>query len=95
MAYSDHCNVWYFGLVMRRLLVLAVALCLVAGAQSVPVIFDTTTNAMPLIKSGKVRALAIGTDKRLPDLPNVPTFAEAGYPDFHFSAWYAMFLSTQ
>lgn len=57
----------------------------------VPVIFDTATNAMPLIKGGKVRALAVATPTRLPDLPNVPTFAEAGYPQFQFSAWYALF----
>jgi len=57
----------------------------------VPVIFDTATNCMPLLKSGKVRALAVGAATRLPDLPNVPTFAEAGYPQFDFSAWYAVF----
>lgn len=57
----------------------------------VPVIFDTATNAMPLLKSGKVRALAVGQGTRLPDLPTVPTFAEAGFPQFDFSAWYAVF----
>jgi len=57
----------------------------------VPVIFDTATNCVPLLKSGKVRALAIGAASRLPEFPNVPTFAEAGYPQFDFSAWYAVF----
>jgi tripartite-type tricarboxylate transporter receptor subunit TctC len=57
----------------------------------VPVIFDTATNCMPLLKSGKVRALAVGAPARLADFPNVPTFAEAGYPQFDFSAWYAVF----
>ncbi len=57
----------------------------------VPVIFDTATNSMPLIRSGKVRPIAVGTRARLPELPNVPTFAEAGYPQFEFSAWYALF----
>ncbi len=57
----------------------------------VPVIFDTATNAMPLIKSGKVRAIAVSTASRLPDLPDVPSFAEQGYPQFQFSAWYALF----
>jgi len=55
------------------------------------VIFDTSTNSMPLIRSGKVRPLAIGLAQRSPDLPNVPTFAEAGFPEFQFSAWYGMF----
>ena len=57
----------------------------------VPVIFDTATNCVPLLKSGKVRALAVGAPARLSDFPNVPTFAEAGYPKFDFSAWYAVF----
>jgi len=57
----------------------------------VPVIFDTATNCVPLLKSGKVRALAVGANARLPDFSNVPTFAEAGYPQFDFSAWYAVF----
>ena len=57
----------------------------------IPVIFDTTTNATPLIKGGKVRAIAVGTSARLPDFPNVPTFAEQGYPQFQFSTWYAVF----
>lgn len=57
----------------------------------VPVIFDTATNSMPLLKSGKVRALAVGTAVRLPELPNVPTFAESGYPQFEFTSWYALF----
>ncbi|MBS0294133.1 MAG: tripartite tricarboxylate transporter substrate binding protein [Proteobacteria bacterium] len=57
----------------------------------VPIIFDTATNSMPLLRGGKVRALAVGAPARLPELPNVPTFAEAGYPQFEFSAWYALF----
>jgi tripartite-type tricarboxylate transporter receptor subunit TctC len=55
------------------------------------VIFDTTTAAMGNIKGGKIEAIAIGLPKRSPDLPDVPTFAEAGYPEFQFTAWYAMF----
>lgn len=58
----------------------------------VPVIFDTATNCMPLLKAGKVRALAVGASARLPELPQVPTFAESGYPQFDFSAWYAIFV---
>lgn len=57
----------------------------------VPVIFDTATNCVPLLKSGKVRALAVGAASRLPDFPLVPTFAQAGFPQFDFSAWYAVF----
>jgi tripartite-type tricarboxylate transporter receptor subunit TctC len=55
------------------------------------VIFDTTTAAMGQIKGGKIRAVAIGLPQRTPDLPGVPTFAEAGFPQWQFSAWYGMF----
>jgi tripartite-type tricarboxylate transporter receptor subunit TctC len=54
-------------------------------------IFDTTTSAMPMIRGDKVRALAVAAPARLPELPNVPTFAEAGYPQFEVNAWYALY----
>jgi tripartite-type tricarboxylate transporter receptor subunit TctC len=56
-----------------------------------PVIFDTTTNATTLIKGGKVRAIALAAPTRSPDLPNVPTFAESGYPNFEVNSWYGIF----
>jgi tripartite-type tricarboxylate transporter receptor subunit TctC len=48
-------------------------------------------NALPFIQSGKVKALAIATDKRNPALPDVPTFAEAGMPDYHYNSWFGFF----
>ncbi len=47
----------------------------------------TMTLALPLIKSGKVRPLAILEDKRSPLLPDVPTVKEQGFPDFNYQAW--------
>jgi tripartite-type tricarboxylate transporter receptor subunit TctC len=58
----------------------------------ISVIFDTSTAAMPMIKGGKTRALAVSADSRMVDLPNVPTFKEAGYPSFDVSAWYALYV---
>jgi tripartite-type tricarboxylate transporter receptor subunit TctC len=45
---------------------------------------------MPHVKSGKLRAIAVGTAQRVPMLPDVPTVAEMGYKDFETSQWYGI-----
>jgi tripartite-type tricarboxylate transporter receptor subunit TctC len=45
---------------------------------------------LPHIKSGKLRAIAVGTPQRLPALPDVPTVAELGHKDFETSQWYGI-----
>ena len=52
--------------------------------------FDTLPPVLEHIKSGKLRALAISTPKRLPQLPNVPTFAEVGINGFDVTNWYSI-----
>lgn len=47
--------------------------------------------ALPLIRSGKVRPLAVLSEKRVPTLPDVPTAKEAGVDNFVVSIWYGMF----
>ena len=49
--------------------------------------FDGTTVQLPLIKSGRTRALAVTGSARVPGLPDVPTLAEAGVPGYEFTAW--------
>jgi len=49
--------------------------------------FADLSAARGQISSGKVRALAVASKKRLPQLPDVPTFEEAGYPDFEVYFW--------
>jgi tripartite-type tricarboxylate transporter receptor subunit TctC len=44
-----------------------------------------------LIQSGKMRAVAVTGTKRMPQLPDVPTFAEAGLPEFAYDAWFGIF----
>ena len=44
------------------------------------------------IKGGKLRPLAVGSAKRVPSLPDVPTIAESGYPGFETSQWYGILL---
>jgi len=48
---------------------------------------DGLTGLYPLIKDGKVRALAMARAARWPALPDVPTLVESGFPDFAFDAW--------
>ena len=47
---------------------------------------------LPQIKSGKLRAIAVGSDKRIPALPDVGTVAESGYPGFETSQWYGVMV---
>jgi tripartite-type tricarboxylate transporter receptor subunit TctC len=51
----------------------------------------SVASILPLIKQNKVRAIVVLSEKRVPNLPEVPTSTEAGYPDFKMSIWYAMF----
>ncbi len=62
----------------------------VIGGQ-VPMMFDTSVVASPFIESGKVRALAVTSAKRTPQLPNVPTMAESGVAGYDLESWQAIF----
>jgi tripartite-type tricarboxylate transporter receptor subunit TctC len=63
----------------------------VMGGQ-VDMMFDTTVVAGPHIQSGKLRALAVSSAKRLESMPNVPTVAESGVPGFEVVSWQAIFV---
>lgn len=66
----------------------------VIGGQ-VDMMFDTTVVAGPHIQSGKLRAIAVTSAKRLPSMPDVPTIAESGIPgltDFEVVSWQAIFV---
>ncbi len=62
----------------------------VLSGQSTMTIVDPPP-AIPQIQGAKVRALAVTDGKRMPDLPDVPTMDEAGFPDVHVSLWSGMF----
>jgi len=53
--------------------------------------FQPFSTVSSYVQAGRLRALAIATRQREPLLPNVPTFAEAGVPDFNVSTWYGLF----
>lgn len=52
--------------------------------------FAPIPNAQELSAAGKVRAIAINSDKRAPQLPDVPTIAEAALPDYKYESWFGM-----
>ena len=52
--------------------------------------FDVIGTSLPLIKAGKVRAIAVGSSKRAAALPDVPTMVEAGFPQLTTGAWTAI-----
>src|ERR687896_2247107 len=61
---------------------------LIAGR--VHVMLDTAASAMPHVRAGKLRALALSAPKRSSEYPDLPTFAEAGLPQYDTNAWYSM-----
>jgi tripartite-type tricarboxylate transporter receptor subunit TctC len=62
---------------------------LVAGRVSMT--FNSIAAVLPMVKDGKLRAIAVTGPRRIAAAPDVPTFAEAGLAGFDASAWYAVF----
>src|SRR5918992_741316 len=61
---------------------------LIAG--HIPVVSTTLTTAASQIRAGRARALAISAAARLPEFPDVPTYAELGYPDLVATVWFSL-----
>ena len=59
------------------------------GGQ-VDMYFDNLPASLANIRAGKLRALAVASDKRAPAIPDVPTFAQAGVPDFLITPWFGI-----
>lgn len=59
-------------------------------AGHVPMMFDNMPSALQLVKAGKLRALAITSTARSPQLPDVPTMAEAGLPGYEIAGWFGV-----
>lgn len=63
------------------------------GGQ-IQLMFDTAPSALPHIKGGKVKPIAVSGTARLPEMSNVPTFSESGVPAFDAPAWYGILAPT-
>jgi tripartite-type tricarboxylate transporter receptor subunit TctC len=61
-------------------------------AGHTPISFGAMAPAVPLIKDGKLRALAVTSKRRSPALPEVPTMAEAGFPEVEGTTWTGLFV---
>ena len=61
---------------------------------NIQVLFDSVGTALPPINAGLVRAIAVGSAKRIDQLPDLPTIAESGYPDYVTSTWYGFAASS-
>lgn len=67
-------------------------------AQAIPdlmggriaMIFDNMPSALPLVKSGELKALGVTSAKRSPAAPDIPTIAESGLPGFEATSWFAL-----
>jgi tripartite-type tricarboxylate transporter receptor subunit TctC len=58
----------------------------------VSMMFINVPSAISLVRAGKLRALAVGTSKRLDSMPELPTVAELGFPGFDVSLWMGLLL---
>ena len=59
------------------------------------VMFATSASAIPYVKAGRLRALAVTTAQRSPSLPDLPTVAEAGVPGFESITWHGVVVPSQ
>ena len=59
-------------------------------AGNVQLMFDSFGTALPPVRAGSLRALGVSSAQRRPELPDVPTIAESGFPDYLVSVWFAI-----
>lgn len=63
---------------------------LAVASNEVPLALLTTTLVMPMLQKGAIKPIAIAAPTRSPMLPNVPTFAESGMPNYTADTWYGL-----
>ena len=60
----------------------------------VPLMFDGPGTSVPMVKAGKVKAFAVTSPQRMPALPDVPTFAEQGFPAMTQVVWVGLWVAS-
>ena len=70
---------------------LPLAVAAVLGGE-IQLTFSGIASSQPHLRAGKLKALAIGGERRSTLLPDVPTFAELGYPEVETHAWFGLFV---
>ena len=63
-------------------------------AGQIPVMFDGIVTSLPQIRAGKVKPIAMATKTRSAHLPDLPTMAELGYPEFDFGSWLGVIVAS-
>ena len=56
----------------------------------VGLMFDSMASSADLVREGRLRALAVSTEARVPAFPDLPTMREAGFPDYEITTWYGI-----
>jgi tripartite-type tricarboxylate transporter receptor subunit TctC len=60
-------------------------------AGQVQLLFNSIPSVLPQVKAGRLKALAVGSARRSPAMPDVPTVAESGVPGYEYATWYGLF----
>ncbi|MCC6533829.1 MAG: tripartite tricarboxylate transporter substrate binding protein [Burkholderiales bacterium] len=59
-------------------------------AGQMKIMFSSLTQCLPHVRSGKLKLVAVGADKRSPTVPDVPTFIESGFPGYEVYVWWGV-----
>jgi tripartite-type tricarboxylate transporter receptor subunit TctC len=59
-------------------------------AGNIPVMFTSVTQVLNHVRAGRIKMLAIGSDRRSPAVPDIPTVAESGYPGYDVAVWWGV-----
>ena len=59
-------------------------------AGNIPIMFSSLTQVLPHVRTGRLKVVAVGAEKRNPVVPDIPTVAESGFPGYEVSVWWGV-----